>query len=96
MFEVTSGTAAGTTLTYQNPNINSGTIKSSTLFGNASVTGTLTGNTLFSVSVLANTTHETFVEGAIQLRNSDEIAITVTGSSPTIHVTVVGFWALND
>lgn len=92
LFEVTSGTAAGTTLTYQNPNLDSGIDNSGTFFGNASVTGSLAGNNLLQVSVLANTQHETFLEGSLQLSNGDEIAITVTGTSPTVYVTVIGFW----
>lgn len=96
VFEVTSGTAAGTTLTYQNPNLDSGTTKNNTSFGNAAVTGSLTGNTLLSISVLANTQHETFLEGSLQLSNGDEIAITVTGSSPTVYVTVIGFWHIEE
>ncbi len=96
VFEVTSGTAAGTTLTYQNPNFDSGSERSSTLFGNAAVTGSLTGNTLFSISVLANTTVQSFIEGAIQLRNDDQIAVSVIGTSPTVYVTIIGFWSQNN
>ena len=79
LFEATSGTT-------------SGTIKSGVFFGNAAVTGSLTGNSLLSVCVLANTQHDTFLEGSLQLANNDEIAITVTGTSPTVYVTVIGFW----
>ena len=92
---MTSGTAAGTTLTYQNPNLDSGISNNGTFFGNASVTGSLSGNALFGVSVLANTQHDTFLEGSLQLANTDEIAITVTGTSPTVYITVIAFWHLD-
>jgi len=88
VFEVTSGTAAGTTLTYQNPNLDSGTVHSGTFFGNASVTGSLSGNILSSIFCLANTTTQVFIEGSLQLSNGDEIAITVTGSSPVVYLSV--------
>ncbi len=92
IFKVTSGTAAGTTLTYQNPNLNSGIEKSVVAFGNASVTGSLTGNTLFTVGVSgANTQASAFLEGALQLSNNDEIAITIS-AGVTVYVTVIGFW----
>ena len=92
LFEVTSGTAAGTTLNYENPNLDSGTQKSGTFFGNNAVTGSLAGNTLMDICVLASTTVNLFLEGSLQLANGDEIAITVTGTTPTIYVTVIGFW----
>lgn len=94
IFEVTSGTAAGTTLTYQNPNLDSGTINSGTFFGNAAVTGSLSGNTLFTVGVSAASVQaDIFLEGAVILANGDEIAITCDGSV-TPYLTVIGFWKL--
>jgi hypothetical protein len=95
LFEVTSGTAAGTTLTYQNPNLDSGVTNSGTFFGNASVTGSLSGNTLavFAVSG-ASVETEVFLEGSLQLANGDEIAITCDGSV-TPYITMLGFWKDN-
>ena len=96
VFEVTSGTPAGTTLTYQNPNLGSTAIKSGTFFGNASVTGSLSGNPLFDIGVLAGTQEPLFLEGSLQLSNGDTIAITATGTNPTVYVTVIGFWHDDD
>lgn len=91
LFEVTSGTAAGTTLTYLNPNLGSGTVNSVTAFGNASVTGTLTGDTILHTRTLASTPAELFLEGSLILTNTDEISLT-TSASATVFVTIVGFW----
>ncbi len=93
LFEVTSGTAAGSTLTYQNPNLNSGTAKSNTSFGNASVTGSLAGNNLITTRLAADSSFELFIEGSLVLLNGDEVAITATTSgSPIIYITIIGFW----
>ncbi len=92
VFETTSGTAGGTTLTYQNPNFDSGIRNNGTFFGNAAVTGSLTGNILFTVGVSgASVQTDIFLEGSLHLSNDDEIAITCDGSV-TIYVTVIAFW----
>ena len=94
VFEVTSGTASGTTLTYQNPNLDSGTQNNGTFFGNAAVTGSLSGNTLFTVGVSAASVQtDIFLEGALILANGDEIAITCDGTV-TPYLTVIGFWKI--
>lgn len=95
LFEVTSGTAAGTTLTYQNPNLTSGIANSVTAFGNASVTGSLSGNNLIAFQTLALASTGFFLEGAVILGNGDEIAITAS-TDGTVHATVIGFWAAAD
>lgn len=78
LFEVTSGTAAGTTVTAQNSNLNSGIVAQATIFGDNSVTGSLAGNTLgFAVSN-HDIDAELIVEGALVLAEGDEIAVTVT------------------
>jgi len=91
VIEVTSGTPAGTTLTYLNPNLDSGIIKSVTAFGNAAVTGTVVGDTVFQTLVPASTSISQFLEAAIILKNQDTLAISASAST-TVHVTVIGFW----
>ncbi len=91
LIEVTSGTAAGTTLTYQNPNLDSGVAHTGTFFGNAAVTGSLSGNTLILATTAANTSANVFLEGSLQLANNDEIAITFSADG-TVYVTVIGLW----
>ncbi len=93
LFEVTSATAAGGTgLTAQNPKLSSGVARSNNSFGGASVTGSLSGNTLLSWSTLAKTTEHIFLEGSLILGNTDAIALTADADG-TVHVTVEGFWA---
>ena len=93
LIEVTSGTAAGTTLTYQNPNLDSGVAHSGTFFGNAAVTGSLAGNNLILAVTPANTTANIFLEGSLQLANNDEIAITFSADG-TVYITVIGLWEI--
>ncbi len=92
LFEITSGTPGGTAVTYQNPNLGSGITRSLTAFGNNSVTGSLSGNTLFHVASLADTTLPVFLEGSLILGNSDKVALTADATG-TVAVTVIGFWA---
>ena len=92
LFETTSATAAGgTALTYQNPNLTSGTNNSVTAFGNAEVTGSLTGNTLGLFSTTAEVMAQIFLEGSLILGKDDQIAITADVNG-TVIVTIIGFW----
>lgn len=93
LIETTSGTAAGTPLVYANPNLTSGTVHSHTSFGNASVTGSLAGNSLGIWSNLASSQLDIFFEGAIVLGNGDEIALSFSADG-VVYVTMQGFWAV--
>jgi hypothetical protein len=95
LFEVTSGTAAGTTVTPQNLNLSSGNSAAATAFGNASVTGSLTGNTLLLDTVPANTSILLDLRGALILGQDDEIAITA-GATGTVYVTLIGHYKTPD
>lgn len=94
LFEVTSGTPAGTTATVNNLNLTSGKAFSSrgTAFGDASVTGSLTGNRLLSLYTAANAAKQIPLLGAVRLDQGDKIALTVVTTS-VIAVTVIFFYA---
>ena len=91
VFEVTSGTPAGTTLIGVNPNFGSTVVNSVTAFGNAPVTGTVAGDTLFQVHVKADTTEQIFVEGSIAMPQNSALAVTANVDT-TVNVTLIGFW----
>ena len=94
VFEVTSGTPAGTVLVGVNPNFGSSTVNSITAFGNAAVTGTVAGDTLFQVHTLADSTDQVFVEGSIVIPKNSAIAVTCNVDT-TVDVTLIGFWHAN-
>ena len=94
VIEVTSGTAGGTTITAQNYNLSSGVVADETAFGNAAVTGTLTGNTILRIRTNANVTFSQSTKGLI-LGKNDDIAITAhflsTGTATTT-ITITGHY----
>jgi len=91
LFEVTSGTAGGTTITPVNLDLNSGIIAQATCFGNAAVSGTLSGTTLGYGVANHDIEAEMLVEGSLILAENDEIAITVTEADApaAVYVTVI-------
>lgn len=91
IFKVTSGTAAGTTITPVNLRLASGITKNNTSLGNAAVTGSLSGDTLYLATSPANETFTLDTEGALLLEKGDEIAITASANG-TVYVTVWGHW----
>jgi len=91
LFEVTSGTAAGTSITGKNLNLGLGTSASATSYGNASVTGSLSGDTITYCSVAANAQEVLDLKGALVLRQNDEIAITASANT-TVYITVIGHY----
>ena len=92
LFENTAtGPPAGTGITYVNPNLASGVQRAEDSFGNASVTGSLSGNALLLVNTLAEVSQEIFLEGSIVLGKDDIIALTADASG-VVAVTMMGFW----
>ena len=92
-FKVTSGTAAGTTLTPRNLDIGSADNAPATVFGNASVSGSLSGNTLYYFYTLANATPAYFpFAGGLRIGENQEIAIT-TDAGGVVAVTLVGLFS---
>lgn len=89
LFEVTSGTAAGTTGTARNMNLDSGNTAAAriTAFANASVTGTLTGNTLAIKQTGASSDSNFNTEGIFILGTNDEISLTASANG-TVAVTM--------
>ena len=92
LFEVTSGTPAGTTITAQNLNLDSGKVAEETSFGNAAVTGSLAGNTLAVKHVPANDSVLLNIKAGLILAKNDVVAITV-GSNSVVAVTIYGFYS---
>lgn len=91
LFEVTSGTAAGTTITGQNFNLSSGLSASATAYGNAAVTGSLSGNTLAYECVTAGDSTILDTKGGLVLGQDDEIALTASANT-TVYVTLIGHY----
>jgi len=91
LFEVTSGTAGGTTITPTNLNLGSSKTAEGTFFGNASVTGTLTGTTIAFFDTLANAHNEIMLQGSVLIPNGKQIALTCL-SGGAVSITVTGFY----
>ena len=91
LFEVTSGTAAGTTITPQNLNLSSGNTAEATSFGNAAVTGSLSGNTLTYELSLANDSQTLELKDSIILGLNNEIALTASANT-TVYITIFGYY----
>lgn len=94
VFRVTSGTAAGTTITPENLNFGSGITASATAFGDAAVTGSLSGNTILPVRALANNGKDIDFLGALLIQQGEAIAVT-SSASATIEATIWGYFELN-
>ena len=94
MFEVTSGTAAGTTLTAENLNLSSGNTAPVTSYGNASVTGSLSGTSIAIDGVTAGAFQTLDLKGSLVLGQNDEVAIT-SSTTGTVYVTVIGHLKVN-
>jgi len=94
LFKVTSSTAAGgTALTERNRNLSSADNAPMNSFGDATVTGGLTGNTLDHWYTLADTTPFIYpFRGGLRLDENDAIALTVDANG-TVAVTISGFFS---
>lgn len=94
-FEVTSTTAAGgTALTPINPNLGSAVTKNENSFGNASVTGSLSGTTLLAGSIgVALIDYPYEFDAAVILGNLDAVALTLT-TTGVVFVHIQGFWGV--
>ena len=94
LFKVTSATVAGgTALTERNRNLSSSDNAPMNSFGDAEVTGTLTGNTLDHWYTLANATPFVYpFRGGLRLDENNAIALTVDANG-IVAVTIVGFFS---
>jgi len=93
LFQVTSATAAGgTALPYVNPNDDFGVTRAHNSFGNASVTGSLSGDTIIVGSIgVALIDYSYDFKGSVILGNDDAIGLTLTTTGvPQVHLE--GFW----
>lgn len=91
IFEVTSGTTAGTTLVPFNLNLTSGVTKSNTSFGNAEVTGGISGTNIYVVRTVVDGSAIITPGGDLILGTGDDIAITASAAG-VVAVTIIGFW----
>jgi len=94
LFKVTSGTAAGTTITGRNLNFGSGKTPLVTSYGNAAVTGTLTGETIYSIHTPAHNPKKFPTDGAIILDTGDELAVTINATG-TVSANIFGYFQEN-
>ena len=92
IFHVTSGTAAGTTITGKNLNLASSNSADACAKGNASVTGVLAGDTLFLERTGAQEHLDIIINDTLILGQNDEIAITYVGTAGVVETTVKGFF----
>lgn len=92
LFEVTSGTPAGTTVTPINLNTGSGNSADLTCFGNASVTGSLSGSVLVYDGVTAASDHATLnLKSGLVIGQEKTIAVTASATT-TVRITVLGYF----
>lgn len=77
IFRPTSGTAAGTTATPVNLFLGSSIVAEATAYGNAAVTGSLTGDTLGSVEVGASDPFDFKFGGSLVIPKNESVAVTV-------------------
>ena len=94
-FQVTSGTSGGTPITAANLNLTSANAAEATSYGDAQVTGSLSGTRLLLSRVGAGDEKIINTDGAIILGQNDEIAITYTGSTGLVECTVEGFYSVD-
>ncbi len=92
MYRATSGTAAGTTVTPVNGHIGSGKTFSHTAYGNAEVTGSLSGNTLATIPLLALTPTIIPIHGMIVIPNGENLTFATLAAATTPTISLVGYF----
>lgn len=91
LFEVT-GTAAGTTLTPKNTNLQDSGAADTVSFGEAAVTGLTTGDRLAVARTPANSAREINLNDTVILGLNDAVAIEYTGSTGIVDVMLIGYY----
>lgn len=89
--KLVSGTPAGTSITGQNMNFNSGISANTASFGNASVTGITTVEKILLFSQPANSTFAAMCDGNIIITTNQTICIS-PATTGTVTVTVIGWF----
>jgi hypothetical protein len=89
LFEVTGGTAAGTTLLAENLNLASGNTAPDLSYGNAAVTGGLTGTNVAIDGVSAGGFDTLDLKGSLVMGQNDQISVTASATG-TVYITVIG------
>ena len=92
LFEVTSGTAAGSTITAENINLGASGTASATSFGGAAVTGSLTGPVIRYAGVSAASEFDHVdLSGGVILDQNSALAVTVSATA-TVYVNITGHY----
>ena len=89
IIQVTSGVPAGTTTTAVNLNFGSGNEAESISFGNASVTGSVSGTTIATFRLTSSTTQVFDIGGSVILLKGDIITIQ-TDIDTTVEASIIG------
>ncbi len=95
LFKVTSaGAAGGTAVSGENMNLSKGHGNSpdSEAYGDASVTGTLTGERLLLKRIPVNSSATIHTFNVVVVGQNDAIAITYTGATGIVDVSILGFF----
>lgn len=87
--KVTSGTASGTTVTGRNLNLGNGNSAPASAFGDAAVSGSLTGDTMFYDGVAANEFEVLDTKGGLVVTQDKALCVTASANT-TVYVTVIG------
>lgn len=89
VLEVTSGTATGTVVTPLNLNLGSAKVAQATVYGNASVTGTVDGDIIAAHELAADTPHTFRFNGGLILPKNSAIAVRFATTATGIYVDIL-------
>lgn len=92
IFEVTSGTPGGTTVTPKNLNLGSAVVAQATAFGNASVTGSLSGETLAQHDIGTSVPFDFKLGGSIIIPKDKTIAVTFA-TTGIVNVNIIFYYS---
>lgn len=92
VFEVTTGTPGGTTVTPHNLNLGSAVIAQATAFGNATVTGSLSGITIAAHDIGTSIPFDFKFGGKLIIPKNSVIAVTFAETA-TVFVNIIFYYA---
>ena len=92
VFEMTSGTPAGTTVIPHNLNLSSSVVAQATVFGNASVTGSVVGTTIAEHLVDPSSPFDFKFGGSLIIPKNSVIAVTLD-TTGVVHANIIFYYA---